>query len=60
MNEAKILKGPYSEVGISLVLSVVLYVCKTWSVPIGEERRLEVFEKGVLRGIFGIKRQKVT
>jgi hypothetical protein len=41
-------------------LSVVLYGCETWSVAMREERRLRVFENGVLRGIFGCKRDGVT
>jgi hypothetical protein len=37
----------------------VLYGCKTWSLT-KEERRLRVFEKRVLRRIFGRKRDEVT
>jgi hypothetical protein len=33
-----------------------LYGCETWSLTLREERRLRVFEKKVLRGIFGPKR----
>jgi len=40
-------------------LPVVLYGCETWSHTL-EERRLRVFEKSVLRRIFGSKRDKVT
>ena len=43
------------------VLSLaVLYGCETWSLTLREERRLRVFEKGVLRSIFGPKRDEVT
>jgi hypothetical protein len=30
-----------------------LYGCETWSLTLREERRLRVFEKRVLRRIFG-------
>jgi len=39
--------------------AVVLYGCKTWSLILREECRLRVFEKRVLRRIFGPKRNKV-
>jgi len=39
---------------------VVLYGCGTWSLILREERRLRVFENGVLRRIFGPKRDEVT
>jgi hypothetical protein len=42
----------------TITLPVVLYGCKTWSVTLGEEHRLRVFEKGVLRKIFGPKREE--
>ena len=38
----------------------VLYACETWSLTLREERGLRMFENGVLRGIFGRKRVKVT
>ena len=34
--------------------------CETWSLTLREERRLKVFENGVLRRIFGPKRDEVT
>jgi len=34
--------------------------CGTWSLTLGEERRLRVFENRVLRRIFGPKRDEVT
>jgi hypothetical protein len=43
-----------------IILSVVLYGCETWSLTLGEERRLRVFENRVLRRVFGPKRDKVT
>jgi hypothetical protein len=39
---------------------VVLYGCETWSLILREEHRLRVFEKRVLRRIFGAKRDEVT
>jgi hypothetical protein len=44
----------------TIILSVVLYGCETWSLTLREERRLRVFENGVLRRIFGPKRGEVT
>jgi len=40
-------------------LPVVLYGCETWSRTLREERRLRVFEKRVMRRIFGPKRDEV-
>jgi hypothetical protein len=44
----------------TIILSVVLYGCVTWSVTLREENRLRVFENRVLRRIFGPKRDEVT
>jgi hypothetical protein len=33
----------------TVILPVVLYGCKTWSLTLGEEHRLRVFENRVLR-----------
>jgi len=44
----------------TVILSVVLYGCETWSLTLREERRLRVFEYRVLRRIFGAKRDEVT
>ena len=44
----------------SIILSVVLYGCETWSLTLREERRLRVFENRVLRRVFGPKRDDVT
>jgi hypothetical protein len=40
----------------TITLRVVLYGCETWSLALREEIRLRVFEKRVLRRIFGPKR----
>jgi hypothetical protein len=44
----------------TIILPVVLYGCETWSLTLGEEHRLRVFENMVLRWIFGPKRDEVT
>jgi hypothetical protein len=44
----------------TIILPVVWYGCKTWSLTLSEEHRLRVFENRVLRGIFGPKRDEVT
>jgi hypothetical protein len=44
----------------AIILPVVLYGCKTWSLTLMEERRLKVFENRVLRRVFGRKRDQVT
>jgi hypothetical protein len=44
----------------TIILPVVLYGCETWFVSLGEVHRLRVFEKSVLRGILGPKRDEVT
>jgi hypothetical protein len=37
----------------TIILPVVLYGYETWSLTVGEERRLRVFENGELRGVLG-------
>jgi hypothetical protein len=44
----------------TIILHVVLYGCDTWSLTIREEHRLRMFDKRVLRRIFGSKRDEVT
>jgi hypothetical protein len=44
----------------TIILPVVLYGCETLSLTLREEHRLTVFEKRVLRRIFGLKRDEVT
>jgi hypothetical protein len=44
----------------TIILPVVLYGCKTWSLALREEIRLRAFEKRMLRMIFGPKRDEVT
>jgi hypothetical protein len=42
----------------TVILPVVLYGCETWSLTLGEEHRLRVFENRMLRKIFGPKREE--
>jgi hypothetical protein len=44
----------------TIILPVVLCGYETWSLTSREEHRLRVFENGVLRRIFGPKRDEVT
>ena len=44
----------------TIILSVVLYGCESWSLTFRKERRLRVFENRVLRKVFGPKRDEVT
>jgi hypothetical protein len=41
----------------AVILPVVLYGCETWSLTLGEEHRLGIFEDRVLR-IFGPKKEE--
>jgi hypothetical protein len=42
----------------TVILQLALYGCETWSLTLREEHRLRVFEKRVLRRIFGPKREE--
>ena len=44
----------------TIILSLVLYGCETWSLTLREERKLRVFENMVLRRIFGPRMDDVT
>jgi hypothetical protein len=44
----------------NIILPVVLYGRKTWSLTLRKEGRPRVFENRVLRRIFGSKRDNVT
>ena len=44
----------------TIILPVVLYGCESWSLTLREECGLRVFEKRMLRRIFGPKRNEVT
>ena len=44
----------------TIIIPVVLYGCKTWSLTLREEHILRVFENKVLRKIFEAKRDEIT
>jgi hypothetical protein len=44
----------------TIILPVVLYGSETWSLTLREDSRMRVFEKWVLRKIFGPRRNEVT
>jgi hypothetical protein len=43
----------------TVILPVMLYGCKTWSLTLNEEHRLRASENRVLRRIFGPKGRKM-
>ena len=45
---------------IRVILPVFLYGCETWSLTLGQGRRLRVFENRVLRRIFRPKGDEAT
>jgi hypothetical protein len=44
----------------TIILSVVLNGCETWSLILREKHRLRMFENRVLRRIFELNRDEVT
>jgi hypothetical protein len=48
----------YTYADFTVIFPAVLYGCKTWSLTLREEHKLRVFENGVLRRIFGPKREE--
>jgi hypothetical protein len=50
----------YKKISRTIILPVVSYKCKTWSLTYREERRLKIFENKVPKRIFGPKRDEVT
>jgi hypothetical protein len=48
------------EVYKTVIIRKVLYGCETWSLTIREEHIVKVCESGVLRRIFGPKRDEVA
>jgi len=44
----------------TIIMPVVLHACGTSSLTMGKEHRLKVFKDGLLRKIFGPKRDEVT
>ena len=44
----------------TIILSVALYGCETWSLTLREEREVRVFENMMLSRIFGPRKDEVT
>jgi hypothetical protein len=44
----------------TVILPVVLYGCKTWSLTLREDHGLRAFQKRVLRRIFGPIKDELT
>jgi hypothetical protein len=53
-------KNVKAKIFTTVILLVVLYGCEVWSLALGEEHRLRVFENRVLRKMCGPKRDEVT
>jgi hypothetical protein len=53
-------KNVKSKIQRTIILPVVLYRCETWSLTLTEVRRPRVFERRVLKRIFGPKRNEIT
>ena len=60
MYSSLLFKNIKNKIHRTLILPVDMYGCETWSLTLREERSLRVFEKRVLRRIFGSKRDEVT
>jgi len=44
----------------TVILSIILYGCESWSTTLADEHTLRVFENKVLRKIYGPKREEMT
>ena len=53
-------KNVKNKIHRTLILPFVMFGCEIWSLRLREERSPRVFEKRVLRRIFGSKRDEVT
>ena len=60
MTSSLLYKNLKNKIYRTIMLPVVLYRHEIWWPALKEERGLRVFENGVLRRIFGPKRDKVT
>jgi hypothetical protein len=58
LSSSLILKNIEIKIFRTVILPVVLYGCKTWSLTLREEHRLRVFENRLLRRVFGPKREE--
>jgi hypothetical protein len=48
------------QINSTTILLVVLYACEIWSLTLGKEHWLRVFEKMVLKKMLGPEREEVT
>jgi hypothetical protein len=55
---SRVIKNLKIEIYKTIILLVVLYGCKTWSVTLREDSNLWVFENRILRQIFRLKRDE--
>jgi len=60
MPKGKPPKNVKIKIYINIIVLVVLYECETWSLTMWKEYGQRVFENGVLKKIFGPKRDDVT
>jgi hypothetical protein len=44
----------------TIILPIALYGCETWLLTLREDHRLKVFENGVVRRIFGPKKEEMA
>jgi hypothetical protein len=51
-------KNLKNRINKTVILPVVLYGCEAWSLTLGEDHRLKIFENRVLREIFGPEREE--
>ena len=60
MSSSSLSKNMKIKTNRTIILSVVLYGCETWSLTLRKERKVRVIENRVLRRMFGPKRDEVT
>jgi hypothetical protein len=53
-------KDVYIKIYRNTILPIVLYGCETWSLTLGENRRLRVFDSRKLRRVFRFKTDEIT
>jgi len=51
-------KNIKTEINRPILSPVDVYGCETWSLTLRDERRLRIFENGVLKRTFGLRRLK--
>ena len=56
----RISKNLKNKIYRTIILSVILFGCETWSMTLREDRKMRVFESMVFRRIFGPRRDEVT